>query len=223
MKRLLAGLGVLVMLGMCASSFGYILVYNVSTTVKGADYDTDAKVSIPLKGYLVLNLDDSDGDLIDANLIMYGNDANTPKKQKVYVQLNYSDSADDLGADVWYVADYMFVDFWGRSPWDFEIMLQGKAKWRDIGAADTQWVASSIKGVNLVWDGFLLGPGDQEVSGTANASATLWTAAVKAINDPLETWTQDEVVVTGKDIGSGHENSLIERLVAQHYQAAELP
>jgi hypothetical protein len=222
------GLAVLlVVLSMCVPSYGnFFLIYNVSTTVKGADSATDAKATVALKGYLVLNLTDANGYVVDANLIMYGNDANTPKKQKVYVQLNYSDSADYLSADVWYIGDLMFVDFWGDSPWDFEIMLQGKASYKDVGwgtgPGDEAWAASSIKGVNMVWDKFLLGPnGDQDVSGTATASASLDLKTTKLVNK--NGWTQENIVETGGTIAGKHQNSLIEILTAKHYNPAVLP
>ena len=102
MKRLL-GLAVLFVV-LCASvpSYGYFLIYNVSYTVNGADKSTNAKVTIPLKAYLVVNLDDSNNELVDANLILYGNEASTSKK-KVYDQLNYTGIPGRLGGHVWYV------------------------------------------------------------------------------------------------------------------------
>jgi hypothetical protein len=223
MRRLL-GLAVLfVVLSVCVSAYGnFFLIYNISTTVKGADYNTDAKVSIPLKGYLVLNLTDADGFVADANLILYGNDANTPKKQKVYVQLNYSDSDEFLNINVWYISDLMFVDFWTDGPWDFEIMLQGKASYKDVGwgtaPGDEAWAASSIKGVSMVWDNFLLGSDpDQDVSGTSNASATLDIKATKYVN--AQGWTQEQVI----EIGSPAHLGLIPMLESKGYVAATLP
>ena len=211
MRKLLACLIVLVVFGICSPSFGYLLLYKVSTTVKGADDDTGEQVRIPLKGYLLLNLDDNN-DIDDANLILYGRDTDREKK---YVMLNYSDSADLLGADLWYVGDFVFVDLWGRDAFGFEIFFSGKTKLRNVGLGsdEKKSIARSIKGVTIVWDGFLLGPSDdQEVSGTAKASATLWNRAIKTINDPLDTWTQDEV---------GEE--LVTTLQEKGYEAATLP
>ena len=59
MRKLLGLVVLLVILSVCVPSYGYFLIYNVSTTVKGADYATDLKTTIPLKGYLVLNLDET--------------------------------------------------------------------------------------------------------------------------------------------------------------------
>jgi hypothetical protein len=224
MKRLLGLVVLFVVLYMYVpASYGapasyYFLIYNVSTTVKGADADTDAKVTIPLKGYLVLKFADGCDTLVDANLILYGNDSNTPKKQKKYVQLNHSDDADLLGAYVWHVGDLIFVDFWGRDIFDFEITMQGKESLKDIGFGTTkQTVASSIKGVTIVWYDFLLGPSpDQDVSGTANASATLWTTGTKYVNQ--NGWTQDEIIN-----GKGLDDGLLQILENKKYSAATLP
>ena len=216
--RKLLGLAVLfVVLSVCMPSYGYFLIYNVSTTLKGVDSATDLKVTVPLKGYLVLNLD-TEGSFVDANLILYGKDSD---KVKVYVTLNANDESDDrLGFDTWNIGDYVFVDFWGRSPWDFEIMLSGKTTLKDIGfgTSDKKSVASSIKGVNMTWDGFLLGSNlSQNVSGTANASATLWNVATKYVND--HEWTQDQIIVSGDSDNDG----LITILEGKGYVAATLP
>jgi hypothetical protein len=208
---------------MCVPSYGYFLIYNVSTTVKGGDYYTDTKVTIPLKGYLVLNLD-ADGYEVDVNLILYGNDANTTKKQKVYVQLNQSNdpNIDGLEANVWYISDLMFVNFWwyNGAPFNFEMMLQGKAALKDIGfgTSDKGWVAGSVKGVNMVWSNFLLGPDlNQDISGTSNASATLDLKATKYVN--FNGWTQDTIILNG----DGGREGLIPMLESKGYVAATLP
>jgi hypothetical protein len=225
MKRLLGLVILFVVLSVCVPSYGYFLIYNVSTTVKGADDNTGAKTTIPLKGYLVLNLDANDA-LVDANLIMYGNDANTPKKQKVYVQLNQSNDPqiESLAADVWYIGDFIFVDFWNYNfnnrPLYFEILLQGKVALKDIGfgASEKKQVAGSIKGVNMVLDGFQLGPDpNQDVSGTANASATLDLKATQYVN--FHSWTQETIILNGD---SGRDG-LIQILQGKGFVATTLP
>ena len=106
MKRLSALFVVLVMLGICTSSYGYFLIYKLSGTIRGAMYnrsdtktigitvdDTNA-VTIPFRGLLVMNLVINDtNSLIDANMIIYGRDTND---HKVYVQLNAHDSNEFL-------------------------------------------------------------------------------------------------------------------------------
>jgi hypothetical protein len=163
--------------------------------VKGADCAKNAKVTIPLKGYLVLNIADGNNALVDANLILYGK--NTSKKN-VYAQLSQSDSNNSLGTGLRYIGNDMFVGFWTDDLCRFEMLLSGKAVSKDIGleTSGKKLVASSIKGVNTVWWGFLLGPySNQDVSGTANVSATLWTAETRYANE--HGWTQDQIIESG--------------------------
>jgi|WetSurSiteA1Bulk_404760.scaffolds.fasta_scaffold73923_1 hypothetical protein len=218
MRRLL-GLAVLfVVLYMCVPSYGYFLIYNISTTVKGADDATGKTVTIPMKGTLVMNIDDSCDTLVDANLILYGKNASG---QKVYVQLNYSDSDKFLRGGIWYVGNSMFIDFRGEPPFGFEILLQGKSSLKDIGkgTGNKKSVPSSMNGVAMLWDSFVLGPdANQAVSGTANASATLWVEITKFAN--ANEWTQDTLLGTGTIAHEG----LLQILVADKgFSAATVP
>lgn len=195
MRRLL-GLAVLfVVLSVCVPSYGYFLIYKVSSKVKGADQATNAKVTIPFKGYLVLNIADGNNTLVDANLILYGKNT---RKNNVYAQLSQSDSNNSLGTGLRYIGNDMFVGFWTDDLCRFEMLLSGKAVLKDIGLGTSgkKLVAGSIKGVNTVWWGFLLGPySNQDVSGTANVSATLWTTATRYANE--HGWTQDQIIESG--------------------------
>jgi hypothetical protein len=216
MRRISTVLVVLVMMAMCTSSFGYFLIFNVSTTVKGADSDTDLATTIAMKGYLLLNIADGCDTLVDANLVLYGNDTS---KHKVYVLLNHNEYLD---ADIWTVGDFVFFDLWTQGPYfDFQCMLSGKGKLLDIGygTSDKKYVASSIKGVGMVWDGYLLGPSvDQDVSATGNVSATLNVKYTKSVNDTDPTWTQDQIV-HGQLIGSTL-RGIIPDLEAKGYEDA---
>jgi hypothetical protein len=224
MRRISAALVVLVMLAMCALSFGnYFLIYNVSATVNGADDDTGVKTTVPMKGYLVVNLTDDDGDFVDANLILYGNDSSTPKKQKVYVVLNYN-SDEFLDVESRVIGDFAFMDITGSGPFNFEMLISGKQTLKDIGKGtlDKKNVPSSIKGNLIVRTGFLLGPdAEQDVAGTANVSATLWAVATKWVNganDEHVQWTQDEILS-----GRGEDDGLIGILEGKLYRPAVLP
>jgi len=211
MKKLLAGMVLMVTFGMCLSTFGntpYILIYNVSTSVSGADDDTGAKAQVPLKGYLILNLSDSTT-VADANLIIYGKDANTPKKQKVYTEFDYHTGSDVHFVDIWQVGDYFFLEIGNYGDSEvvyFDVLLMGKEKSKNVGPlVGSEDVASSLKGVIEVWDGILLGPSpDQDISGTGNASLTLNNSGTKwanGNNDEDEQKTQAQVVeeVIGPD------------------------
>ena len=189
MKRLL-GLAVLfVVLSVCVPSYGYFLIYNVSGSAKGVNNETPA--SIAWRGYLVLNIDDSDN-LMDANLIMYGKDGD---KAKVYVVLNDSDSDGFLDTSLWWQGNFMVLNFWsyGSNPFNFEGLILGKEALKDIGFGilDKRWVASSLKGTMMVWDGMLL-DSDDEIAGTGKVSATLYNIATKVVNE--DNWTQKEIM-----------------------------
>jgi hypothetical protein len=220
MKRLM-GLAVLfVVLSVCVpASYGnsgyYYLIYNVSCTVKGANHDV--KASIPLKAYLVLRFADGCDTLADANLIMYGKDSS---KNKVYVQLNkYSSTTSIIGTEL-YGGPFVIFDFWTDSsvPFDFQGIVVGKGAFKDIGLGTTQkkWVASSMTGSILVWDGMLL-DADDWMTGTGTVSASLYTAATKAVN--TYGLTQDQIIVSGYGAYKG----IIQTLQAKGFSAATLP
>jgi hypothetical protein len=225
MKRLF-GLAVLfVILCMCVpSSYGqpsdYFLIYNVSFTVSGAN--NELAVSIPLKGYLVANIDDSDGSIVDANLIMYGKDK-LDNNMKTYVQLNNSASDSTyVHARIYYNGNFAGFDVWSydHAPFYFELFAVGKMVSKDIGLGSTRSVASSLKGPISVWGDMLLDANDG-ILGTGNVSASLDLKTTKLVN--ANGWTQENIIETGGTIAGKHQNSLIEILTAQHYSPAILP
>jgi hypothetical protein len=223
MRRISAVLVALAMLAMCAASFGnYFLIYNVSTSMGGVDFVIDKKVSVPLKGYLVLDLNDSDV-VQDANLVLYGKNVQTPR-QLVYVQLNSLASSDSNYLD-WDVQDsgtYIFFDFWApygeTKPFYFEFLVMGKKAIKNVGPlAGSKSVAPSMKGSFMIWRGMLL-DGTQDLEGTSNFSLTLNNSLTKGVNDTLPTWTQDQII-NGQDI-DGVTRGIIPDLVRKHYSNA---
>lgn len=205
MRRLLWLAVIFVVLSACVPSYGYFLIYNMSGSVKGVNDGTKASISV--KGYLVANLDDSNDALVDANLIMYGQDSG---KHKVYVVLNYSDADGYLGATTWWQGDYAVFDFWSYyGPFDLEGLIIGLAKPRNIGLADALYVASSMKGNMFVW-GYMLFDVDDDISGTGNISASLHVPETTYVNQ--NSWTQDQILQ-----GSGARNGLIQQLEGKGY------
>ena len=197
MRNLSTIMVVLVMLAMCATSFGnYFLIYNVSASVKGADDNTGLAATIPLKGYLVLNLS-GPVTVEDANLVLYGNDSNTPKKQKAYIELSYTEMADGHFVEMTHIGDFIFLEiaeYADPGPFYFDVYVMGKWKEKDISGTLTP-VASSMKGALVVWSGYLLGPSpDQDISGTSNISLTLNNTYTKYVNGTDPTWTQDQIL-----------------------------
>jgi hypothetical protein len=211
MKKL-QGLAVLfAVLYMCVPAYGdYSLIYNVSCTVKGINITS--KASIPLKAYLVLRLDNTDN-LLDANLIMYGNDSH---KHKVYVEHDYDAASGpyQLDASLFALGDFVAFKFaCSSSPFDFEGIIFGNAVLKDVGVVSTRRIASSMTGTLMISDDMLLDPNDS-LMGTGNFSATLFTTVTKYAN--MNSWTQDEIIN-----GNGSKDGLIQRL--KGYSEATLP
>ncbi len=186
MKKLPVALVMLLVLGVCAQSYGFLVVYNVASTVRGLDDET--AVTIPLKGYLVLNLDDADGDLVDANLILYGKN---PAKHKVYVVLNDSDSNDFLDISMRPQGNYQVLNFSGAGFFIFRVLSIGKVKATNVGLDEKKEIATALQGVISVFSGVLLDT-SQDITATGGFVAVNWTPATKFINK--EGWTQDQIV-----------------------------
>ena len=122
-KKLSAVLVVLVMLGICTSSYGYFLIYNLSGTIKGTNGTVDIKrVTIPFRGYLVMRLDNDTNSLIDANMIIYGRD---PNRHKVYLQLNLNDSNAFLDSYILERGKRNFYRLNGMPPFGFNSFMMG--------------------------------------------------------------------------------------------------
>ncbi len=215
MRRISTVLVVLSMLAMCTTSFGFFLIYNVSTSVKGVDSYADTKAAVPLKGYLLINFD-IDGEPIDGNLILYGKDANVPVKQKVYVIFNYgSEESLDVDTTEADLGGQFFMDIIGSGNLSFSILLGGKLVSKDVGLDENVVLPPSLKGNIQVRGGYLLGPStSQDIWGTANISVTLNNLYTMYVNaEPA--WTQDDIIY-GKDV-EGVTRGLIPDLAAKGY------
>ena len=108
-------------------------------------------------------------------------------------------------------------------PFDFQVVTVGKGAFKDIGlgASNTKWVASSVTGSMLVWDGMLLDSGDW-LTATGAISLSLNTTATKYVNGSNgdhPAWTQDQII----EIGSPAHEGLIPILETKGYVAATLP
>jgi hypothetical protein len=237
MKRLSALFVVLVMLGICAPSYGYFLIYKLSGTIRGIIYnrsdantiridDTNA-VTIPFKGLLVMNiaLDEVNdtNTLIDANLIIYGKDANN---HKVYVQLNASDSNEFLNPSILERGNKRhFYVLNGNSPFDFNSFMMGTARSVDIGLAKRIILATSLRGTITAEDSVFLDL-DYKITGVGNISASLFTLATNGVNDPhnhdpITPRTQEGIIEALKGIGIYNQKYFNHPL--ENYTALSIP
>jgi hypothetical protein len=177
MKKLFGVLVLLTMSAVCSSSFGYILVYDLTMPVKGVDAGANnTAMVVPLKGFLVMDVNEANeaAFVVEANLIMYGKVLNN----KVYEVLSTNDANDFLGIDVSEQGEFFIVDLWSDNClFNFESLILGKektSKFRLVptATADNNDVATNLKGVIWVWDGMLLSL-SQDITGTGDVSATL--------------------------------------------------
>ena len=61
MKTLRVWVVVLTMMAFCAPSFGYVLVYNAISRIKAVNSDANSLVGIAVRGYLIMDVCDTDG------------------------------------------------------------------------------------------------------------------------------------------------------------------
>jgi hypothetical protein len=210
MKMVSALLVVLVILGICTSSYGYFLVYDLYGTIRGTEGTVHIdKVTINFDGYLVMKFNDDTNSFEDANMLLNGKD---PNHNKVYVQLNASDSNGFLDPNIWYRDVRNFYELNSTPPFDIRIVVGGNVKNKDIGLAGKKRIASSLNGVITGEDGMLF-IANQELAGVGHhVSAPLYTSLTKTANNPSDPWTQDEVV-----------DELKHKLADKHYLPLSIP
>jgi hypothetical protein len=175
MRKLLAGLAVLAVLGICSPSYGYILTYSGSISVKGVDVnDNNSTTTIPLKAFLVLDVNEANENFIvaDANLLLYGKD---PNKNKVYVLISTIDDRDLLSVNVVEDGEVFVVDLTSNNcVFNFELLMMGpeKSSKFNLVGADNNDVARALKGVFLESNLMLLS-NEQNLTATGIVSMTL--------------------------------------------------
>jgi len=204
MRKLLTLFVMLAVLGVCAPSYGYLLIYQVSSTFKGVDTDANSAENVPIKGFLVLDMDDTDQTLNDAQLVLYGKDAD---KDKVYFVETFGGSA---GIDWTVEGDFVTVDLGDSSdPFDYEMILTGKITDKNVGlgADDKKGVANSLKGTIVSWQGMIFDD-SQALFGTGDTSMTFYAGVTKSYNK--DGATLDEVVADIQSwLAKNHYNEIV--------------
>ena len=192
MKRLLTLTVVMLVLALCAPSYGYVLVYKVTGKMKAVEWSGSTLGNTSVKGYLAINIDDSN-DANYAQLILYGKDTSD---NLVYF-LDGLSSGEDITWNV--TGDVIGVDVWDYTdPFEYEFMMTGKVKLVDVGygLSNKKTAASSLKGSLVSWWGQLL-DGNQELFGSGAATMTLDTKQTKTANIGLS--SVDDVITTLTD------------------------
>jgi hypothetical protein len=179
MRKLLGLSVVLAVFGVCAPSYGYILVYNVTGGMKAVEWNVQKIISVSVKGYAAIDINDSNGAVNDKQMVLYGKDASGNLKY-------YEDSLDEdyAGVDLYPIANVVEVDVWDyNSPFYYEFIMTGNIKATDVGlgASSKKLVASSLSGSLITWWAQLL-DSSQELFGSGAATMTLDTKQTKAAN-----------------------------------------
>jgi hypothetical protein len=163
MKRLVVLLTMLAVFGLCAPSYGYILVYNVTSTMKAVDTAIEELLTMPVKGYLVLDYNETDDEVTDSSLVLYGKVGS----EKLFVTVtdvvdNYTESGD------YRIAELSITSNPGNHD---TTKVVGKEKEKDIGLSEDEFIATSLKGYVVFNDGALVDPNDVlQVGGTVTFS-----------------------------------------------------
>jgi hypothetical protein len=170
MRTLKLWMIIVVMLAVCAPSFGYVLVYNVISRVKAVT-DIDSLVGVAVRGYLVLDINES-GDVNECYWMTYGKDSTGAK---VYT----SESPDPILS-----VNGRYQTFSMDTGDGWSVIVLGKITSKNIGLADKQAIAYTMAGNFVVNGGFVL-DGDQ-LTGSGAMVITLNSTKTKAANQTSE-------------------------------------
>jgi hypothetical protein len=202
MKRLAVLCLIIGLIGVCSPSYGYILVYKLTSTIKTVETDANAMMNVKVSGYLALDINDVEEIVDDSRMVIYGKDADA---NKVYYVEDFSGNPrvewTEEGA-------YLTVEMINhRGIFYYDLRLTGKIKEKDVGfgADDLRNAASSAKGSMYSTHGSLFDQG-QTLFGSGSATMTLDTKKTKAANDVTPS-TLDEIMT---EIVAG-EGGLVEK------------
>jgi hypothetical protein len=179
MRKLLVLSVVAAALMVCAPSYGYILVYKVTGGMKAVEWNVEKIISVSVKGYLALDINNVSEEVDDAEMVLYGKDVSG---DLVYFddtlggggnRINWDATGDVVGVDVWNYSD----------PFEHEFMMTGKVKATDVGLGTStkKLAASSLKGSLVIWWAQILDD-SQDLFGSGTATMTLDTKQTKAAN-----------------------------------------
>jgi hypothetical protein len=173
MRTLKVSMIVLVMLAVCAPSFGYVLVYNTISRVKAVDNDTSSLANLSVRGYMIMDFNDTTGDFNEAQWLTYGRDITATK---IYTL------PDDPDPTVEVSGRYQSVSMLTGDWWTITVV--GKITSKYINATDKKPIAYTMTG-GFTINGYVL-YGDL-LTGSGSLIMTLNSTKTKAANDASET------------------------------------
>jgi hypothetical protein len=186
MKTLKVWMVVTVMLAICAPSFGYVLVYNTISRIKAIDSVAETITRVAVRGYLVLDINDANGDVNDAYWLLYGKD-------------NYGDKVYTVeGLDPVMTIEGTYASIYATTGGGWIATVVGKRTYKDIGvAAGKQVIAYSLSGNFIIEEGGAVINMDQFLTGSGAMGVTLNSIKTKAAN--LASASVDDTLTTLTD------------------------
>jgi hypothetical protein len=179
MRMLKVWVVVLAMLAVSAPSFGYVLVYNVISRIRAVENYAGSMVGLAVRGYLIMDFNDTTGDFNEAEWLTFGTDS---ERTKVYT------GPDDPQAEVAIYNNYQTVSMLTPDGW--VIMVVGKITNKAIGLSGKKPIACTMSG-NFTVDGGTVFDGDMfdgdVLTGSGSITITLNTVKTKAANGASET------------------------------------
>ncbi len=102
---------------LCAPSYGYVLVYNVTGNMKAAEWTTKKIISVSVKGYLAIDITDTN-EADNGQLVLYGKDASG---HPMYL-FDYLDGGSDIYWET--PGNVVAVDVWNwdKSPFYYDFV-----------------------------------------------------------------------------------------------------
>jgi hypothetical protein len=174
MKTLKVWAIVIVMLAVSVPSFGYILIYKTYERTKAIDSEASILVGKAVRGYLIMDINDNDGDINDSYWLTYGKDE---EDAKVYT-LSVPDLQREISGK--YQTLYLNID----EGW--YVSALGKMSSKNIGLAARQTIAYTLSGNFIILDSSIFDL-TQLLRGGGTVVITLnsiMTQAINATSDP---------------------------------------
>jgi len=172
MRKLLAIFVLLAVLGVCVPSYGFIVVYKVTISYKtlATDYDTIVKGAV--KGFLVVNIDDSGEPAVidEAGFVLYGN----IEGGKYYESLDITDYIELTEGE-----NNAAITIGTTGGIDYSANLFGKLKATNIGLSGTKSIPPALSGGILMNGTFFY---TADLIGFSTVSATLDSKTTKTAN-----------------------------------------
>jgi hypothetical protein len=184
MKKLLAMLVLLMLLGLCVPSFGnYVLIYRCIISGKALNVDENTLSSGKMKAFLVIEIDDGcePGDYAfigDASLVLY----DRVPGPKYYAELDNDEGPLEVSLTLTPEPgneDLAAIELWQEEGTYWCAMLTGKLKVVDVGLGGKSVAPTSLSG-RMVIDGSFFDQAD--LMGSADIVANLDKSLTKKAN-----------------------------------------